>query len=65
MAGYSKDFLIAAYLHRFMGLPSTTVEVLEVLESNASRFYDEKGKDLFRVYAALDAEAIREYKNSC
>ena len=63
MAGYTKDFLIDAYLSRFMACETIAIESLEVLEANAIKLYDRVGRDQFRVYASLDAEAIRVYKN--
>ena len=63
MAGYSKDFLVSAFMSRFLACELISVEKLCDLEEMASRFYDEVGRDKFRVYASLDAEAIRTYKN--
>jgi len=56
---YDKDFLVSAYLSRFVDQPT---DVFERLEANASRFYDQAGRDTFRTYASLDAEAIRVAK---
>lgn len=63
MAGYSKDFLISAFMSRFLHCELISVEKLCDLEEMANRFYDEVGRDKFRIYASLDAEAIRTYKN--
>lgn len=63
MAGYSKDFLIAAFMSRFLKCAALTIEQLCDLEDMAIRFYDEVGRDKFRLYASLDADAIRVYKN--
>lgn len=65
MAGYNKEFLIAAYMSRFIKCSLITIEQLERLEAQADKFYDEVGRDKFRVYASLDAEAIRVFKNQC
>lgn len=62
VAGYSKDFLITAYLSRFLKCPEITVEQLCKLEEIASKHYDQVGKDKFRDSASLDAEAIRKFK---
>lgn len=62
MAAYTKEFLIAAYMSRFINCSLITIEQLENLESQADKFYDEVGRDKFRTYASLDAEAIRLYK---
>jgi hypothetical protein len=64
MAGYTKEFLIAAYLSRFLKCTLITVEQLVELEELADKFYDKVGRDKFRVYASLDAEAIRLYKQT-
>lgn len=57
-AGYTKEFIVDAFLHRFR-LYGIDVESLEKM---ANSFYDEVGKDKFRVYASLDAAAIKEFK---
>ncbi len=59
---YTKEFLVAAYLHRF--LPVCTIDQLLELESNANKFFDQVGRDKFRQYASLDADALRQYKNA-
>lgn len=62
MAAYTKEFLIAAYMSRFIKCSLITIEQLEQLEQQADKFYDKVGRDKFRTYASLDAEAIRVYK---
>lgn len=62
MAGYTKEFLIDAFMFRFIMCPLVTVEACEKLQEMAENFYDEVGRDKFRIYASLDAEAIRQYK---
>lgn len=62
MAGYTREFLIDAYLSRFVNLPSMTIERLLELEQVANNTYDKYGKDKFRDYSSLDAEYIRNYK---
>jgi len=63
MAGYSKQFLIDAFVSRY--LQACSVETLENMEKMAVDLYDRVGRDKFREYASLSAEAIREYKNKC
>jgi hypothetical protein len=63
MAAYSKQFLIDAFLSRYLAY--VTIEVLVDLEQMASDLYDRVGRDKFRDYASLSAEAIRDYKNQC
>ena len=65
MAGYTKDFLIDAFMSRFIECSLISIEQLEKLETMAIEFYDRVGRDKFRLYASLDAEAIRVYKNKC
>jgi hypothetical protein len=62
MAGYTKEFLIAAYMSRFINCSLITIEQLERLEHQADTFYDKVGRDKFRTYASLDADAIKQYK---
>jgi hypothetical protein len=64
MATYSKQFLIDAFMSRYISCTLIPIEKLEALEQMADKFYDKVGRDKFRVYASLDAEAIRVYKNS-
>ena len=59
---YTKDFLIAAFLSRFIDSNMFTVEQVEKLEKLAIDCYDKFGRDKFRTYASLDAAAIREFK---
>lgn len=62
MAGYSKEFLIDAFLSRYVVCPLISIDKLVVLERQANELYDRVGRDKFRAYASLDAEAIKEYK---
>jgi hypothetical protein len=64
MAGYTKEFLIDAFMSRFLACSIITIEQLVELESMANRFYDEVGRDKFRVYCSLDADAIKTYKTT-
>lgn len=64
MAAYTKDFLVDAFMSRFISSSLISIEKLVELEEMANRFYDEVGRDKFRVYCSLDAEAIRIYKAS-
>ena len=64
MAGYTREFLIDAYVWRFTKIPSISIEQLLNLEQIANKTYDTYGKDKFRDYASLDAEYIRNYKDS-
>jgi len=64
MAGYNKDFLVDAFMSRFLTCSLISIEKLVELEDMANRFYNEVGRDKFRVYCSLDAEAIKVYKQS-
>lgn len=59
MAGYTKEFLVSAFMSRYVSLPEDKFE--DLLEM-ADGFYDDVGRDKFRVYCSLDAEAIRKFK---
>lgn len=60
--GYSKDFLVAAFMSRYIHCRLITVEQLESLEQMAIELYDRVGRDKFRDYCSLDASAIKLYK---
>ena len=64
MASYSRDFLISAFMSRYIKCTIITIEQLVKLEQMANDLFDRVGRDSFRTYASLDAEAIRVYKNS-
>jgi len=64
MAAYTKDFLVDAFMSRFLTCSLISIEKLVELEDMANRFYDEVGRDKFRIYCSLDAEAIRTYKST-
>lgn len=57
--GYTKEFLIDAFTHRYQPLGETAVAKQRAL---AEQLWDRVGKDEFRQYCSLDAEAIRLYK---
>lgn len=59
MAGYTREFLIDAYVSRYEPLGP---EICDMEYKLACQLYDRVGKDLFRTYASLDAAAIRKYK---
>lgn len=61
MAGYTKEFLVDAFVSRYEPLG---LDAIESMYAMANKFYDEAGKDKFRTYCSLDAEAIRNYKAS-
>ena len=62
MAGYTKEFLVDAFLDRFVTCSLVSVDQMESMETMANRFYDEVGRDKFRVYASLDADTLKIYK---
>lgn len=62
MAGYTKEFLIAAFMHRYLQCSLLSIEQLEHLEQLASECYDKFGRDKFRDYASLTPDKIKEYK---
>ena len=58
-AGYSKEFLIDAFVSRYMELG---IDTCLKLAEMCNKFYDKVGKDTFRTYASLDAEAIKKFR---
>ena len=61
MAGYTKEFLIDAFASRYASLG---IEVVAKQKGLAEQFWDTVSKEKFRQYCSLDAEAIKEYKES-
>ena len=59
MAGYSREFLIDAFVSRYEVLGADVASRQKAL---AEKTYDEYGKDKFRVLASLDADALKEFK---
>ena len=64
MAGYTKEFLIDAFMSRYTACQLISIESLEHLEKLAIDLYDRVGRDKFRTYASLDADAIKTYKET-
>jgi hypothetical protein len=64
MAGYNKEFLIDAFMSRYMACTLISIEKLEAQEKLAIDLYDRVGRDKFRTYASLDADAIKKYKET-
>lgn len=61
---YTKEFLVDVYLSRYAKSGVVDIDQLLRLEELANNLYDKVGKEKFRTYASVDAEAIREYLNA-
>ena len=64
MAAYTREFLIDVFMSRYTSCKALSIPQLINQEQLACDLYDRVGRDKFRVYASLDAEAIQLYKNS-
>lgn len=63
MAGYTKEFLINAFIWRYQSvLEKDTKEEVDKYVKIVTDYYDKVGKDIFRVYASLDASEIKKFK---
>jgi len=58
MAGYTKEFLVDAFVDRYKVLGEDKLINVRAL---ANQTYDLYGKDKFRLLASLDADAIKQY----
>ena len=58
MAGYTKEFLVNAFVSRY----AEVVKDFDTYYDWVSDFYDKVGRDKFRVYCSLDAEALRKFR---
>ena len=56
---YTKEFLVNAFLSRYISLGATAVADLRLL---AEKHFDNVGKDKFRTSASLDSEAIKKFQ---
>jgi flagellum-specific peptidoglycan hydrolase FlgJ len=56
---YTKEDIVGAFLMRFIkaGLDITNLEIM------ANNFYDKVGKEKFRTYSSVDAQAMKDYFN--
>ena len=62
---YTKDFLVEAFCSRYKEvLDNDTDEERFNYMKMVTDFYDKVGKDKFRVWASLDADAIKVFKAS-
>jgi hypothetical protein len=59
---YDKEFLVDVYMSKYIRSDVIDIDSLVVLEENAIKFYDKVGKEEFRKWASVTAEAIREYR---
>jgi hypothetical protein len=56
---YTKEFLVNAYLSRYVKVVGVRLPALRTLAEN---HYDAVGKDKFRVSASLDADALKKFR---
>lgn len=64
-AAYTKSFLMDAFISRYEEvLAKDTPDERAAYIKMCSDYYDKVGKDRFRVYASLDADAIKVFKAS-
>jgi len=61
---YSKEFLIDVFVSRYASVYKSHEDRKNHRDS-AEALYDRVGKDKFRVYASVDAEAVRKFKLAC
>ena len=63
MAGYTKEFLVDAFVTRYLPVfDKKPKEVFDAYFKMVSDFYDEVGRDKFRVWCSLDADALKKFK---
>ena len=60
-ASYTKEFLVDAFCYRYDKSGLNTRNTRKI----AWNYYDTVTKQKFREACALDAEALKEYKNYC
>ena len=58
MAGYTREFLVDAYVSRYESVSKDVSQLRDM----AVKHYDKVGKDAFRASASLDAQEIKKFK---
>lgn len=64
MAGYSRDFLVSAFADKYEQTFKDESDFFEFKIVMGYDHYDNVGRDQFRKDTALDAVAIKKYKES-
>lgn len=59
---YTKEFLVDAAMYRYRNCKLIAKQDCDRLQDLTEKFYDQVGKDKFRTYCSLDADAIKVYK---
>lgn len=64
MAGYTREFLIDAFLWRYTDtlLAKDTKEELDKYVTMVTDFYDRVGRDQFRIWGSLDAAELQKFR---
>lgn len=57
---YTKEFLVGAFLSRYIGIET---DAFMRLADMTEVFYGSVSREQFRSYCSLDADAIKDYKN--
>lgn len=60
MAGYTKEFLVSAAISKWKYYDVNTDFIKPLMEKH----FDDVGRDKFRTATALDAAAIKDFKNT-
>jgi hypothetical protein len=63
-AGYSRDFLVSAFADKYEVVFENREDFLDFKIRMGYDHFDKVGKDRFRTDCSLDAEAIKQYKES-
>lgn len=64
MAGYTKEFLVSAFVSRYAHTFKTSEELEKFREVYGNQHFDKVGRDQFRKDCTLDAAAVKLYKES-
>ena len=64
MSGYTKDFLVNAFLWRYTDilLMKDSKEEVDAYVKMVTDFFDRVGKDKFREWCSLDAAEIKKFR---
>lgn len=62
MAGYTRDFLVSAFADKYQVVFANIDDFYDFKIRMGYDHFDKVGKDQFRIDCALDAAAIKKYK---
>lgn len=64
MAGYTRNFLVDAFADKYAATFLNKEDFFDFKIRMGYDFYDAVGKNAFRLYTGLDAQTLKQYKET-